>query len=187
MIEEPQHILKVLKETKEAVGREDSVKLKELSNQTIHSASIHQDADCIMIAVIIYSLSKIIERTNYKEYPGFKEFLNSFLEHLEHAISSLKQNNEKRFRKELRSIRANISKMSGSFKKHIQDVFRKAEINKASRIYEHGISMEKTARLLGISLWELAEYAGQTGIADVNLSITMPVKKRIKIAEEVFK
>ena len=47
--------------------------------------------------------------------------------------------------------------------------------------------MEKTSRLLGISIWELAEYAGQTGIADVNLSVTMPVKKRIKLAEDFFR
>ena len=46
--------------------------------------------------------------------------------------------------------------------------------------------MEKTAKLLGISIWELAEYAGQTGISDVNLSITMPIKKRIKLAMEMF-
>ena len=46
--------------------------------------------------------------------------------------------------------------------------------------------MEKTSKLLGITLWELAEYAGQTGIADVNLGVTMPIKQRIKLAEEIF-
>ena len=57
-------------------------------------------------------------------------------------------------------------------------------IKKASRIYEHGISMQKTAKLLGISIWELAEYSGQTGISNVNLSITLDVKERIKNAME---
>jgi hypothetical protein len=47
--------------------------------------------------------------------------------------------------------------------------------------------MEKTAKILGISLWELAEYAGQTHIADQNLSVTMPIQQRIKLAEEIFK
>jgi len=47
--------------------------------------------------------------------------------------------------------------------------------------------METTAKLLGITVWELAEYAGQTGISDVNLNITLPIKKRIRIAEEIFK
>ena len=47
--------------------------------------------------------------------------------------------------------------------------------------------MEQTAKILGISVWELAEYAGQTGIADVNYAITMPIRERIKIAEGAFK
>jgi hypothetical protein len=84
-------------------------------------------------------------------------------------------------------MRKDLSKVSGNFKKHIQYVFRKAKINKASRIYEHGISMEKTSKLLGISIWELAEYAGHTRIGDVNLSITLPIKQRIKFAMEIFK
>ena len=83
-------------------------------------------------------------------------------------------------------IRKAIGNLSGRFKKYIQDVFKKAEINKASRIYEHGISMEATAKLLGISMWELAEYTGNTGIGDVDLGITMPEKQRIKIAMEMF-
>tara|TARA_Y100000310_G_C20658072_1_gene803092 strand:- start:1095 stop:1682 length:588 start_codon:yes stop_codon:yes gene_type:complete len=186
-VEEQKHILKVLEQTKEAVNREDTIKLKQISNKTIHSASINQDVDSITIAVIIYSLSKLLERTNYNEYPGFKKFMKSFMKHLNHSIISLKQNKEKKFKKELRSIRANVSKISGNFKRHLQDVFKKASINKASRIYEHGISMEKTAKLLGISIWELAEYTGQTRISDVNLNITLPIKQRIKYAEDIFK
>jgi len=184
---EQQHLLRVLKQTKEAVKKEDIVKLKELSNKTIHSASIYQDINSVTIAVIIYSLSKMIERTNYKKYPDWHKFFNNFLKHISNAISALKENNEKKFREELLSIRKDVSSLSGNFKKHIQDVFRKASINKASRIYEHGISMEQTSKLLGITLWELAQYAGQKGISDINLAVTLDVKKRIKLAEELFK
>jgi len=186
-MQEPQHILEILKATKEAVKKEDNIKLKELSNQTVHSASIHQDMDCIMTAVIIYSLSKILERTNYQEYPGWNKFFNALMKHMDLAISALGKNDIEKFRYELRRMRREVSSLTGNFKKHIQDVFRKAEINKASRIYEHGISMEKTAKLLGVSIWELAEYAGQTGISDVNLNVTLPVKKRIKLVEDIFK
>ena len=187
MIQEPEHILEVLKGTKEAVKNEDSIKLKELSNQTIHSASIHQDPECILLAVIIYSLSKIIERTNYREYPNWNSFFKQFIKHINYAIVYLERNKIDNFREELGKIRGEINGQTGNLKRHIQDVFRKAEINKASRIYEHGISMEKTSKLLGISIWELAEYAGQTGISDVNLNVTLPEKKRIKIVEDIFR
>lgn len=187
MVQEISHVLNVLKETKEAVSREDTVKLKELSNQTIHSASVNQDIDSILLAVTIYSLSKILERTNYKESPQWDRFFNSFMKHLTLSINALERNNGIKFRKELKKIRAHVSRLSGDFKRNIQDVFRKASINKASKIYEHGISMETTARLLGITIWELAEYSGQTEVSDVNLNITLPEKKRIKLAEDIFK
>ncbi|MBU1136387.1 MAG: hypothetical protein ABIG37_02550 [Nanoarchaeota archaeon] len=186
-MQEPEHILKILQETKDALSKNDVIKLKNLSNQTIHSASINQDTESITIAVIIYSLSKIIERTDYKEYSGWKKFFKSLIKYLDSSIYALKEKNIEKFNIELKKIRGEISKLPGSFKKHIKEVFEKASINKASRIYEHGISMEKTSKLLGISMWELAKYAGQTGISDVNLSVTMPIEKRIKIAMDIFK
>jgi ribosomal protein S15P/S13E len=185
-MQEPKHILKVLQQTKEAVKKQDSIKLKELSNQTIHSASIHQDAESIMVAVVIYSLSKILERTHYQRYGSWQRFFKSFMRHIDHTISALNENNQGKFRKELKKIRKEINNLTGHFKKHIQDVFKKASINKASKIYEHGISMEKTAKLLGITLWELAEYTGQTSISDVNLNATLPIKERIKTAMGAF-
>lgn len=186
-MQEKEHVIGVLKQAKEAVKEEDLIKLKDLSNQTIHSASILQDTDYILVAVIIYSLSKIIERTDYKNYPNWNHFFNAFMKHINYSIIYLEKNNIDSFREELQKIRTDINKLTGSFKRHIKDIFQKASINKASRIYEHGISMEKTSKLLGISIWELAEYAGQTNIGDVNLGLTMPLKDRIKIAEEIFR
>jgi len=187
VINEKENLLKILKQTRSAVSREDTIELKNLSNQTLHTASIAQDADSIAIAVIIYSLSKIIERkkyTYYKEWPAFRKV---YTENIHNAIYNLENNRPEAFRKNIHSIRHEIGKLSGRFKKYIQDVFRKAEINKASRIYEHGISMEQTSKLLGITIWELAEYAGQTGISDVNLTVTLPIKQRLKYAEDIFK
>lgn len=183
---EKEHILKILKETKSAVAEENIIKLKELSNQTIHTASIEQDPNAIAIAVIIYSLSKIIERKEYTYYKEWPSFYKSYTGNIDRAIKALQEDNIEKFRESIDEIRREMGKLSGKFKKYIQDVFRKAEINKASRVYEHGISMEQTAKLLGITIWELAEYAGQTGISDVHLSVTLPIKERIKQAEEIF-
>jgi hypothetical protein len=102
------------------------------------------------------------------------------------AIIALRKSDIEKFRTALKEIRKRVGKISGHLKGYIQDVFRKAEVNKASRIYEHGISMQQTAELLGISIFELAEYSGETGIGDVDLSVTKDVKERIRIAKEIF-
>ena len=55
-------VVKILK-----VGEEtDVIELMELSNHTIHNASVFQDEDSVSIAILIYSLSKVIERKEGK-------------------------------------------------------------------------------------------------------------------------
>jgi len=183
---EKKNILRIFMESKKAIENSDFVKLKELSNQTIHSASVNQDAESVAIAVMIYSLSKIVERKKYQKDSQGKKFYNSILSLIDNSIDALEKNDEKKFKLQLDLIRKNINNLSGNLKKNIKEVFRKASINKASRIYEHGISMEQTAKLLGISMFELAEYAGKTGISDVAENKTINVKSRIKFAEEIF-
>jgi len=184
---EKEHILNVLKEVKEALHDKDSIKLRNLSNETIHAASVEQEKFSIALAVIVYSLSKIIERTNYQKYPAWKAFLKKSLVNLEKASRFLEKDNINKFKESIMEIEKLINSLTGNFKTHVQQVFEKAKINKASRIYEHGVSMERTAELLGITIFELAEYAGKTGISDIDLSMTLPVEKRIKYVADIFK
>jgi len=185
---EKENVLRILKETLTALKSENYSYIKELSNQTIHSASTQQDSTSITLAVFLYSLSKILERTEYKKEKGYKTFNKDLLNYLSSAIDSLEKNDLNNFDYSLKKIRRELSGLSGNLKDYIQDVFRKAEINKASKIYEHGISMEQTAKLLGVSIWELANYTGQkTFLYNEPESNTLGVKKRIKLAEDFFK
>jgi len=186
-IHESAHILKILLKVREALHKKDYVKIKSLSNKFVHHASVHQDPDVVSVAVIIYALSKLIEREDYKNEKNWVSFYKDYCKNIDDMINALQKNDIERFRDEVHQNRRLIERLSGNLKYYIGDVFRRAKINKASRIYEHGISMEKTAKILGISLWELAEYAGRTRIGDVNLGITMPIRERLKIAEEIFK
>ncbi len=187
-MQEKENIIRILQDSKGAVREKNTARLKQLSNRTIHTASIYQDSDNVTIAVIIYSLSKLIEREkHYSQYKNWPNFFKTYVLCINQAIRYLKKDNIEDFRQQISKIRQAINQLSGHLKKYIKDVFRKASINKASRIYEHGISMGTTARLLGISIWELAEYAGQTSISDANLGVTMPIKERIKLIEDFFR
>ncbi len=185
-MQEVENILRIFEEAKIAIEKEDVIKLKELSNQTINTASRTQDPDNIATAVIIYSIGKILERENYRALPGWKNFYKTLISSINNSIKDIKENNEEKFRKDLESIRNAIGKLSGKLKIYIQDVFRKASINKASKIYEHGVSLEQTAKLLGITMFELASYAGQIKTPDAPESRTLGVRQRIKLAMEIF-
>ena len=59
-----------------------------------------------------------------------------------------------------------------------------ARIKKGSKMHQHGISMARTAELLGITQWELQDYIGKQQEWKIK---EMPVLKRLKIAREMFK
>ena len=106
---------------------------------------------------------------------------------IQKAENAIKKNNDDIFRESLENVMKSVSKLSPDLQKNVQDVLRKASINKASKIYEHGISMGQTAKLLGITLYELADYAGQRQDRNVPLFNTFSVQERIKLAMEMFK
>ncbi len=185
-MKEVDNILRILQGARDALNNGDSTKMRLLSNQTINTASLTQDADNIAVAVMVYSLSKIIEREDYRTLDGWEIFYRLFNSALDRAIKDIENKEFEKFRKDFEMIRKAINKISGKLRKYIEDVFTQAKINKASRIHAHGVSMEQTAKLLGVTMYDLAEYVGKTGISEIPESRTLSVKDRIKMAERFF-
>ena len=185
-MEEVGNVLRILREAKRFVEEDKAHELKGLSNQTIHAATIAQDADNIVVAVLVYSLGKVLERDHYREMGGWAEFYDSVTKNLGLAVSALEKKNVKNARVYLGRIRNSLNEVDADLSLYIKDVFAKAEINKAFKLYEHGLSTEKTAELLGVSLWDMASYIGQSHIGDAKVAVSLPVKDRVKIAEGMF-
>ena len=185
-MKEVENVLRILRETRKFFGEDAANKLKALSNQTVHSATISQDADNIIVAVLVYSLGKVLERDHYREMEGWDVFHGAVVKNWGLGIKALEKGNVESVRIYLGRIRNSLNKIEGDLGRYVKDVFRKAEINKAFKLYEHGLSSEKTAELLGVSLWDMASYIGQSNIGDAKVAISMPVEKRVKIAEEIF-
>src|SRR3989338_3046342 len=70
----------------------DIPELKDLSNQTIHNASVFQDECSVSIAIVVYALYKIIER----HQDGLSH--EKFLKILEKARRSVINNEDHNFR-----------------------------------------------------------------------------------------
>ncbi len=185
-MKEIDNVLRILQDTKRAVGEGDIHEMKRLSGQTIHTATISQDGDNIVVAVLVYALSKLFEREHYRTMEGWKEFHVIFAKNLDIAIDSLDKEDIASFRVAIGKIRNSLNTLSGDLKNYTKDVFYKAEVNKAFKLYEHGLSSEQTAKLLGVSLWDLSSYIGQSTISESHASESLPVGERIKIAEEMF-
>ena len=168
-------LIEILKVKEES----DMVQMKELSNHVIHNASVFQDEDSVSIAILIYSLSKIIERKQREmDYNKVLSMLNS-------CILNLKNNDDNGFRKSIKNMFNFIRTMDQKLRLYIHEVINQAQIKKGCKLCEHGISIARASEVLGISQWELMHYMGKTTIID-KFSEPIDVSKRLKIARSLF-
>lgn len=182
---EHSHVINVLKEAKKAAQIGDIVALKRLSDQTIHMTAIHQDTDNVLVAIVVYSLAKLLERRHSYSDKDFEKYLNYYLKTIDYSVNCIGKDKCELFRNRVKEI-MQVKELESNLKRSVQDVFQKARINKASKIYEHGISMGATAKLLGISVWELSSYIGQSTIADMKEGKTLDAATRAKRALAFF-
>jgi len=174
-------ILSIISKTIEILKtkeEKDLIELKDLSNHTIHNASIFQDEDSVSIAILIYSLSKIIER-KFGEL-DFRPILNL----LAKSSNYLKKGSNKEYRKTIKGLFSLISKIDTKLKLYIGEVIQQAQIKKGSQLYRHGISLERASEILGISQWELMGYIGHTKIADTEAKVD--IRSRLNFTRGLF-
>ena len=175
-------ILDKVIEIMEVKENSDVYEIKNLSNHTIHSASIFQDSYSIPVAVFIYSIYKMIERKalDDKEYAKIQE-------QLKYARLYLKDNRIHDYKKIIDNLFKIISAADKRFKIFFQEVIEKAKINKGSKLYEHGISMSRAAELMGLSTWELMSYIGKTTLEEQTPGqIKISPRKRMSNALQAF-
>lgn len=170
-------ITEVLAQSVAALKDGDSFRVKELSNSVIHNASIFQDDDSLGIAVLLYALSKTMERGRLD-----LENITQLLTKAKSALDSLDINE---FRIATKLALRKISEADSRLKVFVSSVIDQAQLKKASKICMHGVSVARTANILGISRWELMQYLGRTTFHE-NMPETINVRSRLELARKVF-
>lgn len=170
-------IIQVLKQASTAIKQGKPAKVKLLSNQTIHNAGIYQDQDSLSVAIIVYAISKLMER-------GFAKTEN-IVSQLSNLILALQKDNFKDFRYRLRRLFKSISKDDKKLGLYIEEVINQADIKKGSKLFEHGFSIGKAADMLGITQWELMGYIGKTQLPEKPYHPD-DVTSRLDLARKIF-
>ena len=111
-------VISVLDSKKE----EGFMEIKELSNTTIHNSSIFQDEDSISVAVIIYAVSKVVERTGQVD--------KKLKEHIMEMRKFLVEGHLQNFHRAIRNTILHISKLDGKIKMYIEQVMQQGRIKK---------------------------------------------------------
>ncbi len=173
-------ILKRIIEILSVKEEKDVSEIRRLSNHTIHNASVFQDGTSVSIAILVYSLSKIIERKQWRlDYESIVSLFQS-------AEKFLERKNFEEYNKIIKKLFALVSNIDSKLKLYIEEVINQAEIKKGSKLYEHGISLGRAAEVLGISEWELMGYIGKTRLSE-DVPDIIDLSTRIKFTRSLFK
>ena len=172
-------ILQRLTDILEKKEEQDYIELKGLSNRTIHNSSIFQDEDSISIAVMVYAIAKMMDR-------GMSDRIyNMIFSKLISAKDAMEKSDQKIYRKEIKYLFKIISKSDEKLKLYVGDVISQAQMKKAGKIYQHGLSVGTVSDLMGISQWELLRYLGSTSVVEDEYD-PKDIRKRLNFARTVF-
>ncbi|MBN2454008.1 hypothetical protein JXB11_00520 [Candidatus Woesearchaeota archaeon] len=170
-------ILAVLDKGRELVSKNDSFGLHELSNRTIHNASIFQDEGSIIVAVVMYALSKMIQRG--------KVDIKTMERMLKSAADCLRRNEDQCYIGAMQAIANKIRGADTKMGLYMRTVIDEARVKKGFKLLDHGISLAQAAKVLGVSQWDLMDYVGMTNVYDETYK-RVDVKQRIQLARRLF-
>lgn len=174
-------ILNVLNRTMDALKSGNFIIIDELSNHTIHDASIYQDEDSISTAILVYALAKVVQRCSEQSCPA-----PIVVPALNKAKEALLRDKDSLFHAAFTEAFDIISKQDEKLKLYVEEVLSKARIKKGSKLAEHGLSIGRIADMLGISQWEIYSYVGKTMMSERE-ETQMTATKRLQMAREMFK
>jgi len=149
--------------------------LIELSNHTIHNASIYNDEFSITAALIIYSLGKIAKRGKLN-VPKVANYLTGLM-------GDLWKSSDRSYKSKQKEILEYINSADEKFSNYIDKVLTEARIKKAWKVYEHGLSLGTVSELLGISQWDIASYIGNARFTE---AIKTDIKSKLEYARGLF-
>jgi len=156
----------------------DIEELKTLSEEAIEDVALYKDLDLVSVTVLIYSLYKIVKCVPEQDY-------EDILTEIKFAKKELASGNLGTYNKNIRSLFNRIKKCNAKVKVHLQDVMEAAKIKESSFLLHKGLSIGQAAGLMGLSNWDLQQYAGKTISLEQNRE-RLSAKKRMIVALKLF-
>ena len=155
-----------------------AMEMRNLSNHIIHSATIFQDKDSTSTAVLLYSISKIMERA------GKSTNASLLQRELGKAKKVLERKDERQYQAELQKIFKIITRLDRKLTSFVEHLLTHASAKKACNICEHGVSVGRAAEISGTTKWDLMEQVGQTHTPEDK---TAKIRDRLRLARRLFK
>ncbi len=156
----------------------DIEELKTLSDHSIEDIAVQKDLELVSVTVLLYSIYKVVSCMEEKNY-------DQLLQELQNAKISLEQRNLGKYNGSIKKLYELIRKCNAQVKEHLNDVMHAARIKKGATLLQRGLSIGQAAGLMGLSNWELQQYAGKSTALDQHTE-KIPAQNRMKKALQLF-
>lgn len=178
-------IVKVLQRLKSATISGNSQSLKNIAKSALDNASVYQNKNSISVAVIAYTIVKLIERKKIIQTEIPISIYRDIIKNLTEASKNLTKDKIPQYEKNLRGLFKLIGKLDDKLPVYIEEVVNKAKIKKGFLLHEKGISLSRAAHMMGISQWELMSYIGKTQISE-HISKKVDIRTRLNFTKGLF-
>lgn len=158
--------------------KSDLEELRRLSDHAIEHVAAYKDLDVISVTVLIYSIYKAFSCLSSKDY-------SAILRELENAYRFLNVNQLGSYNGSIKKLYEIIRRCSLKTKEHLQDVMHAARIKKGTVLLSKGLSIGQAAGLMGLSNWDLQQYAGRTMALEGGVP-KISAQKRLLQAFKIF-
>lgn len=172
------HDLQAASSILEQREKKDIEELKTLSDHSIEDIAVQKDLELVSVTVLLYSLYKTITCIDAKAY-------DKILKELQSAANSLEQRNLSRYNASIKKLYELIRSCNAQVQEHLNDVMQAARIKKGATLLQRGLSIGQAAGLMGLSNWELQQYAGKTTALDQHTE-KIPARNRMMQALKLF-
>ena len=158
--------------------KSDVEQLRVLSDHAIEHVAMYKDLDVISVTVLIYSIYKSFSCIGDKDYVAL-------LKELGKAKSSLQNSQFGQYNRSIKALYEIVRRCSSKTKEHLQDVMHAARIKKGTALLTKGLSIGQAAGLMGLSNWDLQQYAAKTTALESG-PVKVSAKSRMLNALKIF-
>jgi len=160
-------------------------KVKKDVERIIHSITIYKEKILIETFLVMYSLGKIIERVEVKNYSMVEEVRDKIINILLTSIKLLDENKFKEYLSKIEEIWKIVYYFEKIYGEYIESIKEKAKVRLGYLMYRHGVSLHLIKEILGIHITSLLYYIGKTESFKDEASLD-EIEKRIRYVEEVL-
>ena len=164
---------------------EDTIALKESSQDCLQSAAMLNDQNYASLALIGYSLNKLVSKRHIVIDKKWANIKAKIMRELDLAAYSLSREKPKAFGKSLDTIIEIVTEVDNEFGRYAIGIEEKARLKMASAAYGLGLSLSQASELTGAQKEDVQGYIGWTKMHDEE-GRTMGIEARLRPLRKMF-